>query len=262
MIYKKIPLDKNDTEAYLECYASYQLGEYKRKAILVIPGGGYGGVSPREAEPVAMAFMPYGYNAFVLHYSCRTYPFPRQLIQASIAMKHIKDNAEEYGIDPENVFVVGFSAGGHLAGSLATMWDNEEIYKELSIPKGYNKPKGAMLIYPVISDHLGSFQNLLLKENLTEDDIKNHSIDAFANENASPMFIFHTSNDSVVNVKNSLDLASKLAEQNIKYEMHIFPDAEHGGSLFNEITSEGKKTWIKPKYAQWVKLATDWAEDI
>jgi len=262
MIYKKIPIDKNDNDAYLECYAAENIAPHKRKAILVIPGGGYGIVSPREAEPVAMAFMPYGYSAFVLHYSCRKYPFPRHLIQASEAIKHIKDNAEEYGIDPENVFVVGFSAGGHLAGSLATMWDNEEIYKEISMPMGYNKPKGAMLIYPVINNHLGSFKNLLLKEDITKEEITNHSIDACANEKSSPMFIFHTSNDDCVDVRNSLDLANKLADIGVKFELHIFPDGVHGGSLFNEITAEGNDKLIIPKCTKWVKLAVEWAEDI
>lgn len=262
MIYKKIPLDKNDENAYLECYVANELEAYKRKAILVIPGGGYAHVSRREGEPVAMAFMPYGYNAFVLHYSCKSYPFPKQLIQASMAMKHIRDNAKEYGIDGENLFVVGFSAGGHLAGSLATMWDREEIYKELDMPKGYNKPKGAMLIYPVVNDHLGSFQNLLLKENVTDEDIKNHSISELTGENSCPMFIFHTSNDQIVNVKNSLDLANKLAEQNIKFELHIFPDSPHGASLYNEITFEGNAGFLRPRYAKWVEMAAGWADEI
>lgn len=262
MIYKKIPLDKNDENAYLQCYIQERQENFTRKAILVIPGGGYEIVSKRESEPVAMAFAPYGYNAFVLNYSCKKYPFPRHLIQASTAIKHIKENSEEYGIDPENVFVVGFSAGGHLAGSLATMWDNEEIYKELDMPKGFNKPKGAMLIYPVINEHLGSFKNLLLKEEVTEEEIKNHSIAEFVNENSCPMFIFHTSNDSGVPVKNSIDIANKLAEKNINFELHVFPDAPHGGSLFNEITAGGADKWIKPRYAKWVEMAVAWAEEI
>ena len=262
MIYKKITLDKYDENAYHECNIADKQENFTRKAILVVPGGGYEHVGTREGEPVAFAFMPYGYNAFVLHYSVKKYPYPKHLIQASMAMKHIKDNAEEYGIDPEEVFVVGFSAGGHLAGSLATMWDNEEIYKEVSMPKDYNKPKGAMLIYPVINEHLGSFKNLLLKENVSDEDIENHSIANFVNENSSPMFIFHTSNDGLVPVKNSLDLANRLAELNIKFELHIFPDAPHGGALYNETTSNARKEFLKPRYSQWVKIATQWAEEL
>ena len=70
MRFEKIPLSNEDSEVYLETYVADPIGKFKRKAILVIPGGGYGGVcSDREGEPIAMAFMPYGYNAFVLHYT-------------------------------------------------------------------------------------------------------------------------------------------------------------------------------------------------
>ena len=122
MIFKKIQLDKDDENIYLEAYIADKTEGFTRNAILVIPGGGYGSVcSDREGEPIAMAFMPYGYNAFVLHYSVASVnkrTFPSQLIEASKAMKHIKDNAKEYNIDPERVFVTGFSAGGHLAATL------------------------------------------------------------------------------------------------------------------------------------------------
>ena len=117
MIYKKIQLDNNDENVYLEIYVADALPGFTRNAILVIPGGGYGAVcSDREGEPIAMAFLPYGYNSFVLHYSVSSNSdktFPTQLIQASMAMKHIRDHAEEYNIDPKKVFVTGFSSGGH-----------------------------------------------------------------------------------------------------------------------------------------------------
>ena len=129
MLYKKIPLDDNDDQEYLEVYAADKVKGFVRNAILVLPGGGYAGVcNEREGEPIAMAFMPYGYNAFVLHYSVGKKPFPIQLIQASKAIKHIRDNAELYNINPDKVFIVGFSAGGHLAATLGTMWDKKEIY--------------------------------------------------------------------------------------------------------------------------------------
>ena len=143
MIYKKIILDES---SYLEAYIADKTEQFTRKAILVIPGGGYAGVcSEREGEPIALAFMPYGYNAFVLHYSVgRTKKFPAQLIEASLAMKHIKDNAEEYGIDKDEVYAVGFSAGGHLCATLGVMWNKKEIYDVADMEYGYNKPKGVM----------------------------------------------------------------------------------------------------------------------
>ena len=136
MICKRVNFEGEGKNVYLDVYVANPLENAKRKAILVIPGGGYNFVSDREGEVVAQAFMPYGYNAFVLNYSVASESedlFPRQLIQASKAMKYIKDNADEFDIDPDKVFVVGFSAGGHLTGSLATMWDLKEIYDEIDI---------------------------------------------------------------------------------------------------------------------------------
>ena len=111
MIYKKIRLDMTDENAYIEAYIADKEGDFVRNAILIIPGGGYGEVcSQREGEPIAISFMSYGYNAFVLHYSAGKKSFPAHLIQASMAMKHIRDNAKEYNINPDKVFTVGFSA--------------------------------------------------------------------------------------------------------------------------------------------------------
>lgn len=265
MLYKKILLDDNDDQVYLEVYAADKLNGFVRNAILIIPGGGYSAVcSEREGEPIAMAFMPHGYNAFVLHYSVEKKPFPVQLIEASKAIKHIRDNAELYNINPEKVFTVGFSAGGHLAASLGTMWDKKEIYDEIDMPFGYNKPNGMMLIYPVISAkyHLLSFKNLLLDECPTQDKLHMCSIENNISENSAPAYIIHSSNDQIVDVKNSLVLADKMAEQGIKFEMHIYPDAPHGVALGNEITKCGEEKWCNPSIAQWVKNAVMWADGL
>ena len=269
MIYKKIQLDKNDENVFLEIYIADPVGDFVRNAILVIPGGGYGSVcSEREGEPIAQAFMPYGYNSFVLHYSVGgKKTFPSQLIEASLAIKHIKDNAKEYNIDPDNVFVTGFSAGGHLAASLGTMWHKKEIYDVIDMPYGYNKPKGMMLIYPVISadsefGHLPSFYNLLGTLSPEPKQLQMCSIENNADENSSPAYILHTANDQIVNVRNSLALADKLAKHGIKFELHIYPDAPHGVALGNEITKCGVEKYSNPCIAKWVENAVMWANQL
>ena len=127
MQYFKISLSEEEDGAYLEAFLAEPLPHCVRRAILVIPGGGYHNIcSDREGEPIAHAFMPYGYNAFVLHYTVgRKKPYPAQLIEAARAVAHIKDHADEYGIDPDAVFATGFSAGGHLAASLGVLWKEE-----------------------------------------------------------------------------------------------------------------------------------------
>jgi len=259
MIFKKIRLTE---KAYMDAYIADKVADFTRKAILVIPGGAYQGVAAeREGEPIAQAFMPYGYNAFVLHYSVKVNPFPQQLIEASIAMKHIRDNSEEYGIDPKQVFVAGFSAGGHLAASLGVLWNKPEIYDAVDMPFGYNKPNGMMLIYPVISAeyHKLSFKGLLLGD-VTDEKLAECSIEKHVDENSSPAFIMHSSNDGLVDVRNSLCLADALANKGIKFEMHIYPDAPHGVALGNEITRCGNEKWCDSSIAKWVESAVEWAE--
>jgi len=267
MICKRVYLIPDEKEVYLDVYAANPVEGFTRRAILVIPGGGYGMVcDDREGEPIGLAFMPYGYNAFVLHYSVnRKKTFPAQLIEASLAMKHIKDHAEEYNIDPEMVYVTGFSAGGHLAGSLGLMWYKEEIYKAIDIPYGYNRPAGMMLIYPVVTgvaeySHLPSFCNLLGTDAPEEEQLVMCSLEQNVNGQAVPLFIVHTSNDQLVDVRNSLCLAEKYREQGIPFEMHIYPDAPHGVALGNEITKCGESKWENAAIAKWVENAIKWAE--
>lgn len=263
MLYKKIQLTE-DEDVFLEAFAADKVGDFVRDGLLVIPGGGYKNVcADREGEPIAQAFMPYGFNAFVLHYTVdRKKPYPAQLIEASLAMKHIKDNAAEYNVNPERVFTVGFSAGGHLAGSLGAMWHRKEIYDAVNMPYGYNKPKGMMLIYPVLNDHIGSFCNLLCNDNPYKEELEYVDIVANTDDKTVPAFIMHGCNDTTVPVKNSIDMAAAMTALNIPCELHIYPDATHGIALANEITYMGWSGAINPTVAKWVENAAAWADNI
>jgi acetyl esterase/lipase len=267
MLHDRIYFENEPEDVYLDTYVCDAISGYTRKAILVIPGGGYHGVcSDREGEPIAMAFIPHGYNAFVLHYSVnRTKTFPAQLIQVSKAIKHIRDNAEKYDIDPNRLYTVGFSAGGHLCASIATMWDMEEIYKEIDMPFGYNKPTGVMAIYPVITggmpySHNGSFRNLVGHDELTEEDLQKTNICNHVRKNSVPAFIAHTVNDQAVGVQNSLDLAKAYTDAGVPYELHIYPDAPHGFALGNAITKKKTEKHDNPCIAQWISHAAAWAD--
>ncbi len=268
MLYKKIQLDENDNDIYLEAFIAEKVGSFVRNAIMVIPGGGYGCVcADREGEPIALAFIPHGYNAFVLHYSVgRKRPYPAQLIEASLAMKHIKDNADEYNINPDKVFVTGFSAGGHLAASLGALWHRSEVLDAINMPYGYNKPKGVMLGYPVISSekfsHQGTFKNLWCSDNPTEEQLKYTSIDLHIDERSAPAYIMHTSNDQAVNVKNALVLANAYADCKMTFELHIYPDAPHGVALGNKITECGNPKWVNACIEKWIENAVKWAENL
>ncbi len=268
MQHKKIMLEEGNENAYIETYIADQIEGFVRDAVLVIPGGGYHNVcSEREGEPIAMAFLAQGYNAFVLHYSVAGVSdktFPAQLKEASLAIKHIKNHASEYGINKNRVFAVGFSAGGHLAASLGVLWNNKEVNDAIDMPYGYNKPTGVMLIYPVISDvgHAGSFKNLFHTEIPTEDQLDKACIDRNVTKDASPAFMLHTVDDAVVNVENTLSLANAYTKAGVPYELHIYPSGPHGVALGNEITKCGNPGWENAAIAKWVENAVFWAKNL
>jgi len=268
MFHQKIMLEEGNENAYIETYVADKIEGFTRDAILVIPGGGYHDVcSEREGEPIALAFMAQGYNAFVLHYSVTSVSdktFPAQLTEASLAIKHIKDNAEAYGIHKDRVFAVGFSAGGHLAASLGVLWNNKEVNEKIDMPYGYNKPTGVMLIYPVITDigHVGSFKNLFHTEQPTEENLNASCIDRNVTKDASPAFMVHTVDDAVVNVENTLSLAQVYTKAGVPYEMHIYPSAPHGVALGNDITKSGCDAWVNESIAKWVENAVFWAKNL
>lgn len=268
MKHERIYLQEGNEDAYIDTYIADPIPKFTRKAMLVIPGGGYGAVcSDREGEPIAHAFIPYGYNAFVLHYTVgRKKPFPQQLIEATLAIKHIKDNAEDYGIDPEQLFVVGFSAGGHLAASTGVLWKNATVQKTVDMPYGYCKPRGVMLIYPVISPrfehHFNSFRNMWCTDTPTQEQLNEAAIEQHVDADSAPAFIMHTANDGVVDVKNALTVAEAYSKASVPFEMHIYPDAPHGSALCNAITAKGNPKFNNPAIAEWVRLAANWAETL
>ncbi len=269
MKYEKFFLFPDNEDAYIETYVADPLPGFTAKALLIIPGGGYGEVcSDREGEPIALAFLPRGYNCFVLHYSVGgKRVFPSQLIEASAAIKYIKDNAEKYNIDPNAVFAMGFSAGGHLAASLGTLWYLEDVYRKLEMPFGYNKPAGLMLVYPVITgereySHFGSVQNLLGKNEPSDEEIELVSLENRVDERSASAFLVHTSNDPVVSVVNSLRMAEAYRKAGKTFELHIYPDAPHGIALGNEITRCNVEKWCGKDLEQWVNAADIWAKSL
>ena len=142
-----------------------------------------------------------------------------------------------------------------------------EVYDAIDMPYGYNRPTGMMPIYPVISgiesfSHRGSFKNLLGTDEPTDEQLIEISIERQVDERAVPAFIMHTSNDEIVNIKNSLALATAYANTGKQFELHVYPDAPHGVGLGNRLTSHGRACWENAEIAKWVGQAVAWAESI
>ncbi len=278
MIHKKIPFPfegKNNGSLTLYCQTPNEGQILQRRAtILVIPGGGYGFVSYREAECVALKFCSEGYNAAVLDYS--VYPdslFPQSLCEASLAIAHLKENAEEYNIDPERIVTCGFSAGGHLALSLGAFWNEKWLSDRVGKENELLRPAAQILCYPVVSSdpkiaHLKSIERIL-GENPKEEYISLVSLENQVSENMPATFLWSSFTDNAVPCENSMVLAQKLKEKNIPLEFHLYGWAPHGLSLADKtveteksILSPKEKRYENPHVATWFPLCKQWLDFI
>lgn len=201
--------------------------------VLVFPGGGYQLLSNREASPVATKFNMLGYNSAVLYYS--TKPF----IMYAEARLAIKELSKRF----KNIFVVGFSAGGHLAGMVATMKNKYNL-------------KGAILAYPVVSfikypeeETVAGF----LGNQLNEENMIKYSIENRVNKKTVPMYIWTTITDTDVPYDNSVLLSNKLNEYHIYNELELFNHGDHGLALADEtaVVANDKERYIFPDVAKW-----------
>lgn len=226
-------------------------------AIAILPGGGYTHRAEHEGKGYAEFFCKNGITAFVIDYRVSPHQFPLPLLDSRRGIKYIRYHAEKYGIDKSKIAIMGSSAGGHLAALTSTYFKEVECSSNDEIDKEDFIPNAQILCYPVIKllgkgiSHLGSGKSLLgdLHAEMGEE----LSPDLIAHEKTPKAFIWHTAEDSVVNVINSLDYAKKLKTLNISTEMHIFPDGSHGLGL---ATKEQNK--VSNHVSQWSSLLLNW----
>ena len=239
-------------------------GNKKRGAVLICPGGGYGFTSDREAEPVAMQFNAAGFHAFVLYYSVAPRKHPQPLMDVSRAMCILRENADLWNISADKIAVCGFSAGGHLTASLGVHWDKPFLHNISGLTRGLNQPNAIILSYPVISSgpfaHEGSFINLL-GDNPDKNLRFEMSLEHQVTEKTPPAFLWHTFDDSLVPVENSMLFAQALRKNNIPFELHIYPEGPHGLSLATSETATDT-IGVYPHAATWMKLCIEWLHSL
>lgn len=250
MIHTTVPGSLHATlEGYiLDCEIS--LGQFeKRPAIVVCPGGGYMYCSPREAEPIALAYTARGFHAFILRYSVgwEAAGF-KPLEEVSWAIGYLKEHAEQWNIDPDKIVTCGFSAGGHLALSAGLLAEN--------------KPNAMVLGYPAASAPNMPGMNFMLqllegRTDVTDTDAEKYDLVAHITKDAPPVFIAATAQDLLTSY-GALPIAQKYSEFGTRYELHIFQYGPHGYALANEVTADGSIHNIDNAYAQWHELSVQW----
>ncbi len=259
----------------LHCYipSNYEEIEINRKrpAIIVCPGGAYRGCSERESEAIALQYLAADMAAFILYYSAGLgkATFPRCTLEALSAIKTVRENSEEWNVDPQKIAILGFSAGGHLAASTGAFW-NSELSKEHFEDYQLCKPNATVLCYPVITGgefaHLGSMHSLFGYE-VTQEQRDSVSIEKLVTESYPPTFLWHTATDKGVPVQNSLLMATALAIHHIPFEIHVYPTGVHGLGLADERTAKHEngipaRHLLEARPRRWVKDSISFLKDV
>lgn len=262
MVFKRIDIDPANN-VYLNCYLHENppiafTKELARPAVVVCPGGGYSHLSEREADPVALEYLAKGYNAFVLYYSLNeAATFPKPIVDLSKALKIIRENADAWHIIKDKIAVCGFSAGGHLCACLGVHWNLPEVMEKSGCKNGENKPNALILVYPAITTRgwLNEKHQRFTDEYHSLEEVKKLlDCSLHVGKHTPPTFLTHCFDDNVVSVKESLVFANVLEENDIPFEMHIFPNGIHGMGLGNLETYR----FADECYAKWMELSILW----
>ena len=257
MIQQRIKLYELDYP-YVDTYINDPLFEGDaRGAVIVVPGGGYEFVSDREGEAVALRFSAAGFHTFVLYYRVAPeyhHPCPVEDLARTVSL--VRKHAAEWNVDPDNISICGFSAGGHLCAHLGVYWNDPELSALIGEANEQFKPNQVVLGYPVITSsqftHRGSF------ENLTQGDavlLEKLSLEKHVSADTPPTFLWHTAEDAAVPVENSLLFASALSANGVPFELHVYPHGPHGLSLANQVTSVQNDDYIHDECAHWIEEA-------
>ena len=241
-----------ETDATLTAYCRGRTGmladDGARWAVLILPGGGYERIAPAEVEPVALAFLAAGVQAFVLSYSVLPAQWPRQLLDGAAAMAWLRIHSEAYGFRSDRVAVCGFSAGGHLAGCLSCLWDRPALREALGAAPEQVRPDAAILCYPVVNEAryltpLGGAAPLHLEALVTPDH--------------PPAFLWSTLGDATVPVDNTMAYARALQRRGVPFELHLFADGPHAMGLADRESARDEAHY-NAHAAAWHPLCVDW----
>lgn len=285
MITKRIPLweGRNDVALYTFLSEVEPLIPGPKEmlpAVLICPGGAYMFCSiTGEGDTAALAFAAAGYQTFVLQYTtgatCGSNDsrYPAQLLDYGRAIMVIREHAEEWYVDVNRISLVGFSAGAHLCGTIATKWHEPLLCERFGVDSSCFKPLAVILGYGLIDyayqDAYSATQppNPIMTAGTTaffgsptpsKEQLEEVSLHLHVSENTPPIFMMHAATDTLVPALHSLKMAQALAAHNIPYELHIFQNGEHG---FATGISFGASVYRKDKHkacSAWVELAKTW----
>lgn len=239
---------------YLE-YFAVPAGQGVGTAVIICPGGAYTRLAiEHEGTMVAARLNQLGVAAFVLHYRMVEYGHPAPLRDVLRAIRLVRSRATEFSVKPTRVGIIGFSAGGHLCATAATMFDDPEGRTGAELDAVSARPDFAAPIYPVITmkdpfAHAGSRRSLL-GEKPTPEMVDHMSLELHVPRNAPPMFIAGSEDDKTVPVENFLMFYQALRNAGVEAELHLWPKGGHGYGMLGD--RGPASTWIN-RYEDWLR---------
>jgi len=225
-------------------------------ALVICPGGGYAGLASHEGADYARFFNEQGITCFVLKYRLGSsgYHHPAMLQDAARALRTVRARAAEWKVDPKRIGIIGSSAGGHLASTLLTHFDDGNPTSKDPIEQVSSRPDLGILCYAVISfvehAHTGSEKNLL-GDNPTPELVRSLSNELQVTKDTPTCFIWHTYEDQVVEVENSMLFAGALRRVGVPFDLHIYQTGPHGIGL-------GSSQWDPAKRLPWTADCIYW----
>ena len=297
MLHQTIDLNPQKTATVttyvLDSEISYNVKK-KRPAMIICPGGGYLMTATKEGEAVAVEFLGKGYHTFVLRYSTyfqdrmtdidivpkinKSARYPQQVLELMETIHLLHENAEIWQIDTSNIFILGFSAGGHIAATLGNNWKNVTFLKQLSFSPNNDelKPKGIILGYPMIR---GDFEAYILDNapdsqmikyqtkytydclfgtpHPTKEQIDLTDMTTSINPDTPPTFVWTTRNDQIIDSMVTTKYIERMCDQQLECEYHLFEDGPHGLSLANSLYSKVEEE-INLEVSMWIPLVINW----
>jgi acetyl esterase/lipase len=203
-------------------------------AVIVAPGGGYWMRAEHEGAPIAEWLNLIGIHAFVVDYRVAPHQHPQPLHDAQRAIRIVRSNSAEWNIRPDQIGILGFSAGGHLAATAGTVYDSGNPASDDPIERVSCRPDALIICYAVINltelPHEGALVNLLGADSSPETRIA-LSPDLLVDSNTPPTFLWHTADDDTVDVSHCLRFATALARNSIPFAIHVYPHGRHGLGL-------------------------------
>lgn len=224
-------------------------GKATGAAIVICPGGSYRGLAKHEGEDYALFLRSYGITCFVLKYRLGPEHSYKEIVPDGLrAIRFVRSHAKQWGINKRSLGIIGSSAGGHLASTVATHFDKGDSAAGDPVERVSSRPDFAILCYPVIS--MGPISHEISRENFLGKNPSAELVRRFSNElqvtpETPPCFVWHTVEDKVVSVENSLEFARALQQHGVPYDLHLYERGRHGLGVADKFPFSNAHAWTK-----------------